>query len=161
MHEIIDGYCSYEARIADWRIEDRLFRRIFDTAAWQWLISRITQQITSSSPEPSIMDVIKENVQTTLSQSNSIDSQHYSHDVTFKVEWDPIAFIIEQGYEQSPQEAIAKAITLTGTATEARAVESAQYIEEIWPFSGESVMRLVQGVVSGRLDLPSCKNLIH
>lgn len=107
------------------------------------------------------MDVIKENVQSTLSQSNSVERQHDNHDVTFKVEWDPIAFIVEQGYEQSPHEAIAKAITLTGTATEARAVESAKYLEEMWPFSGAPVMRLVQRVVSGRLDLPSCKNLIH
>lgn len=135
-------------------------REIVNSTAWQWLTSRITQKITSYSPRSSIMDAIAQKVQTTISRSISTEAQLFSHDATFEVEWDPIAFIKEQCYDKSPQEAIAKAITLTGTATEARAVESAQYTKEMWPCSNVYTMSLVQDVVSGRPDAPpSCECL--
>lgn len=140
--------------------DNRLNLQIVGTIAWRWFTRKITQKIASFSPEPNMMDAITDIVQTKLSPRDTVEGTHLSYDVTFEVAWDPITFIKDQCYDDSPHEAIARAITLIGTVTEARAVSSAQYIKEMWPFSGESVMRLVQGVVSGRPDLPSCENLI-
>ena len=108
------------------------------------------------------MDLIARVVQTSITKSKSTLR---FHSVTFEVDWDPIAFINDQCYEQSPEEAIAKAITLTGIATEARAVEAAQYTKEMWPFSNDGVMRLVQAVVRGMVkrkpNSTTCKCLIN
>lgn len=162
MHDIVDEYCCDEDESAEWRVaENNLFPEIVHAEAWRWLTSRITQNITSFSQQLSIQDVIAYQVKKKIYQSTKTERQRSHHDVTFEVEWDPIAFIQEQCYDQSPQEAIARAITLTGTATEARAVESAQYTKEMWPFSSVFVMRVVQDVVSGRPDLTSCGCLVN
>jgi hypothetical protein len=128
---------------------------ILGTTAYEWFISRITRTVTLFSPESSIMDAIAQQVQTTISshppsRAVSKKSRLLSHCVTFEVDWDPITFIKEQCYDEDPQDAIARAITLTGTATEAQAALPAQYIGETWPFFGEFTMRLVQYVVSGK-----------
>lgn len=151
----------YGDRFAASQSENRLNLHIVDTVAWRWLLGRIIPKIISYSPEPILMDVIAETVHTQLSLWDSVEGTSLSYDVTFEAAWDPIAFIKNQGYDDSPQEAIARAITLTGTATEVRAIQAARYTEEMWPFSGQSVMKLLQVVVSGRPDLPSCEYLIY
>lgn len=74
--------------------------------------------------------------------------------------WDLIDFIKEQYYDENLQDAIARAITLTGTATEAQATLAAQYIKDIWPYSGEHTLQLVQYLVSEKSRCsPLCKFL--
>lgn len=138
---------------------------ILETRAYDWLISRITLKLTFFSPEPSIMDAIAQHVQTGILSSSEPrlairGSQSFIHEVTFEMDWDLIAFIKEQCYDENPQDAIARAITLTGTATEAQATLAAQYIKEIWPYSGEHTMKLVQYLVSEKSrSSPLCKFL--
>lgn len=79
----------------------------------------------------SIKDAIAETVQSALSLWESVEGTQLNYNVTFAVAWDPIAFIKDQCYDFGPQEAIARAITLIGTATEAQAIRSAQYIDEM------------------------------
>ena len=153
-------YFYYDDSVPD-RPDYRLNLQIVGTTAWRWLNTKVIQKIISSSPEPSMMDAIAETVQTNLYLWKTLEGTQLNYSVTFEVAWDPIAFIKDQCYDFGPQEAIARAITLIGTAAEAQAIRSAQYIDEMWPFSGKSVMRLVQGVVSGRPDLPECENLIY
>jgi hypothetical protein len=67
--------------------------------------------------------------------------------ITFGTEWDPLAFIKEQEYREEPDEAVEKAITLTGSAKDALALTCAQYLCQTWPSAGEHTMRLVKDVL--------------
>jgi len=70
-----------------------------------------------------------------------------AYKITFGIEWDPLAFVKEQEYREEPDEAVERAITLTGSAKDAQALTSAQYLCQTWPSAGEHTMRLVKDVL--------------
>ena len=55
--------------------------------------------------------------------------------MTYKVQWDPLAFVKEQGYAGEVGRAIEIAITLTGSLKDAQALTCEQYLYQTWPFS--------------------------
>jgi hypothetical protein len=69
--------------------------------------------------------------------------------MTFRVEWDPLAFLKDQEYKVNFHEAIETAITLTGSSdSDVQALTCIQYLCQTWPVLGEHTIRLVQAVIS-------------
>ncbi len=158
-----DAQGSYEKQEKE---NDDIKEAILGTKAYEWLLRRIIRLLTSFTPGWSAMDAITQQVRTKISQLPSqvvsTKRRQPSHHATFEVDWSPIAFIKDQGYDDDPKDAIIKAITLTGAATEAQASLAAQYIEDTWPLSGKFMMTLVQYVVSGKSELsPKCESRVN
>ena len=81
-----------------------------------------------------------------------------AYKMTFRIDWDPLAFVKEQEYREEPDEAIPIAITLTGSAKYAQALTCTQYLCQTWPPAGEHTIRLVKDVLrSGPEHRHTCK----
>jgi hypothetical protein len=108
-----------------------------------------------SSPLSNSMEAIRQKIISSL--PHEVKSTE-AHKVTFVIEWDPLAFVKEQEYREEPDEAIEKAITLTGSAKDAQALTCAQYLCQTWPSTGEHTTRLVKDVLrSGPGHRHKCK----
>jgi hypothetical protein len=57
----------------------------------------------------------------------------------------------KQRYTESPEVALERAITLTGSVNNAQAVTTREYLSQTWPATGIQVMRLVTGVASNKI----------
>jgi hypothetical protein len=67
--------------------------------------------------------------------------------MTFEMNWNPLAFITDQEYDEDPGVAIENAITLTGSATDAQTTTCRQYLCQTWPSFAEHVIHLIKEVV--------------
>ena len=64
-----------------------------------------------------------------------------------ELDWNPLKFLEEQKYTEKPDEALKRAITLTGSKNDAQALTASEYLSQTWPATGEFVMELVVRVV--------------
>jgi len=95
------------------------------------------------------------------------ESRHVSRKVeseTFKAhftaEWGLASFLDEQYQGQaSPEELLAKVITLTGSTSDTQALPCSEYLRQTWPWSGERVLRAVSRALAARLTREKCKLL--
>lgn len=72
------------------------------------------------------------------------------HRVSFEMEWDLPSFIEEQRYtEKRPEDAISRAITLTGSSQDCQATTTGQYLSQNWPLTGSHMMELIQRLDGG------------
>ncbi|PLN78353.1 hypothetical protein BDW42DRAFT_187471 [Aspergillus taichungensis] len=67
-----------------------------------------------------------------------------SYKMTYSVDWDPMSFLKDQGFEGEPFEAVATAITLTGSDNTAQALTSSQYLQQTWPSSALLVLENIR-----------------
>ncbi|KAJ5650608.1 uncharacterized protein N7484_004331 [Penicillium longicatenatum] len=65
----------------------------------------------------------------------------------FKIDWDPVAFLQEQQYLEPPELAIGQAIVLTGSTTMVQTLTCSEYLQQTWPSSGVSILKLMQELV--------------
>lgn len=63
--------------------------------------------------------------------------------IEIAIDWDPLAFLRQQQYEEKPSDAIQRALTLTGNATDAFASSATAYVHRIWPRTAKSIMFLM------------------
>ncbi|RYP32296.1 hypothetical protein DL767_005271 [Monosporascus sp. MG133] len=122
---------------------------IFNSPAYEWLLASLRKEILLAPAEPNSLEAIRREIIKSLPSSHIVSRKKpaEAYKMTFVVEWSPLAFVIEQGYEEEPDEAIGIAVTLTGSATDAQALTSAQYLCQTWPTVGEHIIRLVREVV--------------
>jgi hypothetical protein len=84
-----------------------------------------------------------------------------SYKATFELDWDPLSFVKEQRYTESPHEALERAITLTGSANDAQAMTTVEYLSQTWPATGKHVMRLVADVARNIDHSASCEFTVY
>ena len=65
---------------------------------------------------------------------------------TFDLDWDPLSFVKEQRYTESPGVALERAITLTGSVANAQALTTREYLYQTRPATGFQMMKLVTDV---------------
>jgi hypothetical protein len=122
---------------------------IFQAPAYHWLLASVRRELVLAPAERKSMEAIRDKILVSLPTSHKV-SKHRSaeaYKATFEIEWDPLAFITEQGYVEEPAEALERAITLTGSTKHAQALTCAQYLLQTWPTTGRHIVRLVKGVV--------------
>lgn len=71
------------------------------------------------------------------------------HRIILEVDWDPRSFVAEQQYNLPPEDAIPNAITVTGSPDHCQALTASQYLTQTWALTGNHMVRLVRGVLSG------------
>ncbi|KAM0516344.1 hypothetical protein ACHAPE_005491 [Trichoderma viride] len=123
--------------------------------AYEWLLRSIRKELYMDMPGD-IQTDIRETILGHLPRAQSISRREApsGYALTFTADWDPVTFLQEQKYKESPERAIERAITLTGSKTDAQAVTTAQYLKQIWPSSGIHLLHVVKHVVRDDDSIP-------
>jgi len=97
---------------------------------------------------PDLMEDIRRKVLCALPSSD----HKVSNKATFELDWDPLSFVKEQQYTESPGKALERAITYTGSVNNAQAIATGEYLSQTWPATGKKVMRLVTDAIRNTAD---------
>lgn len=118
---------------------------IVRTPEYEWLIKTLQRESVSRRASPDILERIGAGILAALPSSHHVSrrapSQRY--EVTFVLDWDPLAFLKQQFYNGILD--LRKAITITGSASDAQAVTTAEYLIQTWPTGGK-IMKLIEDV---------------
>lgn len=120
--------------------------------AYSWFLNNIRRECTLSPPEPNLIGEIRNAILDALPSSPKISRRKPAEtfNVSFMVDWDPIAFIREEEYTERPEDAIERTITLTGSAASAQALTCGEYLRQTWPSTGGQILDLAKSLVSGK-----------
>lgn len=130
------------------------YRELIDSGAFRWLIMRLKREIFMTAPTTDHASSIAEDILRKLVSKGKVSRKNpvESHRAVFTVDWNPLAFLEEQDYEEEWSEALAGAITLTGCASFAQALTCAEYMRQTWPCSGLSTLHAFQHIVKRSQD---------
>jgi hypothetical protein len=119
---------------------------ISKSPAYEWLLATLRKEFLLAPAEPNSMEAVRREILHSLPPSHKVSRKKSPQacKVTFRIKWDPLAFVEEQDYGEEPSEAVKTAITLTGSANDAQALTCGQYLRQTWPLSGEHTIRLLQ-----------------
>ncbi|KAF5560177.1 nucleoside phosphorylase [Fusarium napiforme] len=67
--------------------------------------------------------------------------------VLFDLDWNILEFFDSQEHAKSPEEVLPAVVTLTGSASDAQASSCAQFIEQTWPTTGDSILQLIRDLL--------------
>ncbi|KAI9790079.1 MAG: hypothetical protein M1816_005549 [Peltula sp. TS41687] len=115
------------------------------TPAYSWLLSNMGRDNVQVFQEDDLLRTIHDEIWRCLPPLARISPWRppVAETLIIKLEWNPIAFILEQGYSEDPSIAIQRAITLTGSPTDAQALSCLEYLNQTWPSSGKNVACLL------------------
>ncbi|KAL4892345.1 hypothetical protein BDV59DRAFT_193855 [Aspergillus ambiguus] len=136
---------------ADELPEIDVYRNIIQKSfAYTSLVNNIRRECIFASFEPDVRGQVRRSILQCLPISPHISRQKPAEllRVSFKISWDPLKFLMDEEYTGRLEEKIAKVITLTGSATSAQAMTCGQYIQQVWPSTGSSILWLLKKLVS-------------
>jgi hypothetical protein len=136
---------------------------IVKTPAYSWLVASLQREATLTRATPNLMENIRGKILGALPSCHKVSRKAPSleYKATFELDWDPLSFVKEQQYTENPDEALERAITLTGSANDAQAMTTREYLSQTWPATGKHVMRLVTDVVRNTTDHVVCEYAIR
>lgn len=114
------------------------------------LITDVLREYMVMSTLPNTLKEISSTIFQILPASSRISRKIAPERFTmmFQVNWDPVTFLREQQYLDSPEIAIGQAIVLTGSTTTVQALTCWEYLQQTWPSSGVKILKLIQEVVT-------------
>jgi len=117
---------------------------------YSWLLSNIENECTLFTPGHNSVKDVRNGIleELPISQKISRRTAIESHSASFKINWDPGKFLLEEGYQETPQEAIERVLTFTGAGTEVQAENFGRYMRRTWPSTGEAMILLLKSLVS-------------
>ena len=140
------SYVSHEIPI------DRYRTLIPKTSAYQWLLSIMRKNLTLIVEQKNILGSIHKEISEVLPPISkfSIKREADSLNLLYVLNWDPKTFLAGQEYAEEGTVAMERAITLTGTLTNAQALPCLQYLRQTWPTNGEDILRLMQQLLESK-----------
>ncbi|KAL4903897.1 hypothetical protein BDW74DRAFT_185952 [Aspergillus multicolor] len=116
-----------------------------------WLLSKIRNECTLFTPGHNVAKEIRSVILKILPVTPKVSRQSGTETLTarFKVDWDAHSFLLEQGYEESPEKAIQQSLTFTGVGRHVQADSCSEYMRRTWPTTGGAMAQLLQYLVSG------------
>ncbi|KAJ5914067.1 hypothetical protein N7504_002950 [Penicillium tannophilum] len=110
------------------------------------LIFDIFRECIVMSTLPNTLEEISNTITRILPASPRISRKVLPERFTmrFQVDWDPVTFLHEQQYSESPDIAIGQAIALTGSTVTVQALRCSEYLQQTWPSSGVNILKLIQ-----------------
>lgn len=119
--------------------------------AYDWFLNNIRRECALAPPEPNLIAGIRNTILDALPSSSKISRRKPAEtfNVSFMVDWDPVAFLREEEYTERPDDAIERAISLTGSAVSAQALTCGGYLRQTWPSTGEQILNLIKSMVAG------------
>lgn len=132
---------------------------ILKSPAYRWLIGSLRRESILKRATPvDVMSRIGADILAALpaprSVSRGVSSQRYK--ATLELRWDALLFLEEQSYTEPAETALRRAITITGSADDAQAATTRDYLVQTWP-NGGTIMQLIEDVTrSGQNSPVSC-----
>jgi hypothetical protein len=122
---------------------------IVKSPAYSWLVASLQREATLTRATPDLMGDIGDKILSVLPSIHKVSRRAPSMEckATFELDWDPLSFVKEQQYVEKADEALKRAITLTGSTNDAQALTTSEYLTQTWPATGKFVMQLVVDVV--------------
>lgn len=116
--------------------------------AYEWLLQSIQKELYMGMPGH-IQTAIRETILGYLPRAQRVSRRETPkrYVLTFTADWDPCSFLQEQEYTESPERAVERAITITGSKIDAQAATTTQYLGQTWPSSGIHLLHVVKRVV--------------
>ena len=144
--------------------EDKLkngpyFEFLVQHPAYKWLLATLEREATLMRASPDLFEEIRTSILGALPAFQEKVSRRVAprgYKATFKVFWDPLGFLHEQQYDESPEDALRTAITLTGAPGNAQAMTALEYLCNVWPTTGSYIMQLLTGAISSTSDHSAC-----
>jgi hypothetical protein len=125
------------------------FDFIEQTPAYDWLVGSLSRETTLTRAVPDLMEDISAKILGALPTSHEEINRKTSpqeYKATFELLWNPLLFVSQQKYAEDPEEALERAITLTGAVDHAQAMTTHEYLRQVWPATGTHMMKLIADV---------------
>jgi len=126
---------------------------IFDSPAYEWLLSSLRNEMLLSSGNAEAVDG---NESLTIRIAKNLPTGVVSkrqppivYDIRYETAWDVAQFISSSVLKDAIDVALASNITIVSNSDHFQAIPCLDYLRQTWPSSGESIMRLLQNVVVG------------
>ncbi|KAI1879200.1 hypothetical protein JX265_002154 [Neoarthrinium moseri] len=135
----------------DLPVLDQYKRLVYQDWSYEWLIGCLNREISLSRAVPDIMGSIRQSILQALPSPGRISRRISSQSTTilYTVFWNVHGFLGQQKYQVSNSEALAKAVTITGSSVDAQALSCREYLFQTWPSTGIRILELVQDCLSG------------
>ena len=154
-----------EAGVDDYRLE--LYRNVVaNSTAFQWLLCRLHREASLTISEASSLTAISTQIRQVLysRRENRLVSSRKGPakcSVVFQSDWNPLAFICDQGFKEEPERAIEDAIVIAqSTNGYVEAMPCSEYVSRTWPLFGEHVMELLKHTVRSKPSM-RCSGELH
>ncbi|KAK3998110.1 hypothetical protein QBC44DRAFT_354055 [Cladorrhinum sp. PSN332] len=119
---------------------------------YDWLLGSLHREITLARPADDIMGEIRHAILTELPKairlSRKLAPPSQGCAALFSVDWDPVAFLRDQEFEEPFSDSIAKAIAITGFAGKFQALSCMEYMVQTWPKTGSHLVKLLQKLLT-------------
>ncbi|KAI1390202.1 uncharacterized protein F4822DRAFT_428544 [Hypoxylon trugodes] len=135
------------------------YRRLINNdPGYNWLLERMRRETALSRAKPYALNNIREAIMIAIPQGSRVSRKvsPESTKATYFVDWDILVFLNDQEYDMPNAEAVANAITLTGSYTDAQALSCRQYMTQIWPSTAPQTLQLLQEM----LRCPEYKSML-
>lgn len=127
-----------------------------DTPAYHCLVGYLRRELSLTYSGGYVMAEVGTRIADSLPEREKVTWRKAatSHCMVFELDWDPQAFVWDQKIDEECGNAVAMAITITGSANDAQALSCSQYLAQTWPGAGPEVLELIKGAVR---DGASCR----
>lgn len=119
---------------------------IINDTGYEWLLRNLRRDLTLSRADPDIMDSMRQNISHAMPTLGQMSRKMSPREVTvvYTLNWEVSAFFRQQKYTVSKAEALAGAITITGTSVDAQALSCQDYLNQTWPYTGLRILKMLQ-----------------
>ncbi|KAI0895004.1 hypothetical protein F4806DRAFT_105412 [Annulohypoxylon nitens] len=131
-------------------IETKQYQQFISTnPCFCWLLDCLQREVRFSTTEAYIIDEIRDQIRSGItSMEPTIQAERPRFvKVAYMLDWDILKFLRTQEYELPDADAIANAITLTGSTTQAQALSCCDYLVQMWPHTGHHTLKCLQGAL--------------
>ncbi|KAF2235938.1 hypothetical protein EV356DRAFT_90085 [Viridothelium virens] len=131
-----------------------------DGPAYQWLLDNIRSSKLLTERKATIFDTITIEITKAFSSVSAPELRTtQDFQVIYSMDWDLEGFLRVQEYDTTLEIAVERAITITGSFSNAQALTCVDYMCQTWPSSGRQMVRALQVAVSSP-DLSSSTRFV-
>jgi hypothetical protein len=123
---------------------DQLRSYLLNSDAYKWLLDSARAAARISDQEGTILDQISRTFDDGIKLIRPQTSRRFVEiQAQYHIDWDLCNFLEEQDYGIALDTAFERAITLTGSCTNAQALSCRDYMFQTWPSGGIELMNLL------------------
>jgi hypothetical protein len=128
---------------------------LINSSAYAWLASALTAELQCETLGKDCRAEIRQTILNKLSTTDLVISRRKpppSVSIRIHTPWNAPAFFRYQEYDIPPQEALPRALVLTGDGNNIQCSTIKEYMSQVWPHYGPEILKLYQRLVS--LEIP-------
>lgn len=127
-------------------------RLLFREPAYTWFLAWMGRESSMDPTSLGMAKAIRKEISDSFPSLQLVSRRRsaQSYTATFQIQWDPHAFIEDEGYKEDAEHVVETAITLTGSLGDAQALTCGQYLHQVWPTSGRNILQLIKSVVANQ-----------